>query len=399
MNAPRQIYEVARRDFVQRARSKAFLITTLLTVAAIFGLVPLMASEIRDPAAPVVGIVGESVGLDEQIAAVSTAFGVPIEIREMTERAGAEDALRTGELDALVIDGAAIDGAVIAFAERVDDRLVAVVDTAVRQLARDRAIEETGISEAEAQSIVAPGGVDTLVLAPPDDDALARSIGAQFGAILMYMAILIFGQFILMGVMEEKQSRVVEVVLSRMKAERLLTGKIIGIGLLGLVQLTLIGGALVGAIVMVDVPGLDLPRLGTGILVRTVLWFLLGFGMYAVLYGALGATVTRQEDSQGVAMLPAMLLLPGYFVSFTAIENPDGLAAVLGSLFPFTAPVVMPVRAATGTVPEWQVLLAVALVIVTTLVAIRVGARVYRGAVLSIGAKVRVRDAFRASGG
>ncbi len=398
MSALRQIYEVARRDFVQRARSRAFLITTLLTVAAIFGLVPLMASEIGDPAAEMVGIVGDSVGLDEHIAAVSTAFGVSTEIRAMTDRTAAEDALRTDELDALVIDGAAIDGATIEFAERVDDRLVAVVDTAVRQLARDRAIGELGISASDAESIVAPAGVETIVLAPPDEDALARSIGAQFGAILMYMAILIFGQFILMGVMEEKQSRVVEVVLSRMKAERLLTGKVVGIGLLGLVQLILIGGALVGAIVMVDLPGLDLPRLGTGILVRTVLWFLLGFGMYAVLYGALGATVTRQEDSQGVALLPVMLLLPGYFVSFTAIENPDGLAAVLGSLFPFTAPVVMPVRAATGTVPGWQVLLAVTLVIVTTLAAIRLGARVYRGAVLSIGAKVRIRDALRASG-
>ncbi|MGF1665394.1 MAG: ABC transporter permease [Acidimicrobiia bacterium] len=393
MSPLRQIYEVARRDFVQRARSKAFLITTLLTVAAIFGLVPLLASEIRDPAPPVVGLVGESEGLGEQIAVFSSAFGVPAETRAMTGREAAEDALMAGELDALVVDGMAIE-----FAERVDDRLVAVVDTAVRQLARDRAIERIGISPEEAESIVAPRGVETVVLSPPDEDALARSIGAQFGAILMYMAILIFGQFILMGVMEEKQSRVVEVVLSRMRAERLLTGKIIGIGLLGLVQLILIGGALVGAVVMLDVPGLDLPRLGAGILVRTVLWFLLGFGLYAVLYGALGATVTRQEDSQGAAMLPAMLLLPGYFVSFTAIENPDGVAAVIGSLFPFTAPVVMPVRAATGTVPGWQVLVAVALVILTTMIAIRLGARVYRGAVLSIGAKVRIRDALRASG-
>lgn len=393
MSGIRQIFEVARRDFVQRARSKAFLFTTLLTVGAIFVLVPLLASEIQEPDPTRVGMVGSQPELEAQLPVVGETLGVPISVAVYTSEEEANAALVAGDVRALLVDDTVL------YAERADATLTATIDTAVRSIRRQAAIDELGLSSAEAAAVVDPPGVSEMVLDPPPEDSTARSIGAQFGAILMYMALLIFGQFIMLGVMEEKQSRVVEVVLSRVRATRLLTGKILGIGMLGLCQLVVIGSALLGAVVMIDIPDLDLPRLGAGVLVQTIAWFLLGFGMYAVAYGALGATVTRQEDSQGAAMLPALLLIPGYFISFMAIEDPDGLPAVIGSLVPFTAPVVMPVRAATGAVPIWQIAVAVALVLATTVVLIRIGSRVYRGAVLSIGAKVRIRDAFRSADG
>lgn len=392
MSAVRQIVEIARRDFVQRARSKTFLITTGLTVAAIFALVPLLAAEIRDPAPSVVGVTGSSpVGFPERFVTSAEALGFAAEVRQMDSVARGEAALGDGQLDALVVDGS-----VIVFAQETSPRLTAAINAAAGGIARDRAIADLGLTPGQAARIVDPPALVERVVRPPDPEDMPRRVGAQLGAILLYMALIIFGQFILMGVMEEKQSRVVEVILSRVRADRLLAGKILGIGLLGLCQLIVIGGALVLAVVIVDVPGVDLPSLGVGILAWTTLWFLLGFGLYAVLYGALGATVTRQEDSQGAAMLPVVLLLPGYFVSFTAIENPDGLAAVIGSLVPFSAPVVMPVRMAAGTVPWWQGASSIGLVLITTLVMIRVGGRIYRGAVLTLGPKVSIRDALRA---
>lgn len=392
MTGARQVFEVARRDFTQRARSKAFLFTTLLTVGAIFALVPLIAADIQDPDPSRLGVLDAAPGLEERLVATGDALDVPVEIVEYTSEAQGSADLNTGAVDALLVGVSTLR-----YQERANPSLTAMVDAAVQQLMRERATAELGITPGEALAIIDPPGVTETVVEPPPEDSMARAIGAQFGAILMYMALLIFGQFIMLGVMEEKQSRVVEVVLSRVRASRLLTGKILGIGLLGLAQLVIIGAALLVAVNLVDIPEFDLPAVGTGVLLRTVAWFLLGFGMYAVLYGALGATVTRQEDSQGAALLPALLLIPGYFVSFTAIENPDGLAAVIGSLVPFSAPVVMPVRAASGAVPLWQVALSVVLVLATTALMIRIGGRVYRGAVLSIGAKVKIRDALRSA--
>jgi ABC-2 type transport system permease protein len=395
MSALHQIFEVARRDFMQRARSKAFLITTLVTIAAIFGLVPLIAQDVLNPPPVVVGTVGVTPpGFEPRLEAVAEAFGFEVKLEKADSLESAEQKATDGDLDVVVVDGRQL-----VFARSQDARLSAALNAVVQGISRDAAIADLGLSAEDAARIVAPPPLDERVVAEPDPEDTPRRVGAQIGAILLYMAILIFGQFIMMGVMEEKQSRVVEVVLSKVKPERLLTGKILGIGLLGLIQLLAIGGAILGAVLMLDIPGVSLPSLSLGLLGRTLFWFLLGFALYAVLYGALGATVTRQEDAQGAAMLPVILLLPGYFISFTAIEDPDGLASVIGSLVPFSAPIVMPVRAATGTVPVWQVALSIALVVLTTLIVIRLGARIYRGAVLSIGRKVKLREAFKAAAG
>lgn len=395
MSALHQIFEVARRDFMQRARSKAFLITTLVTIAAIFGLVPLIAQDVLNPPPVVVGTVGATPpGFEPRLEAVAEAFGFEVKLEKADSLQSAEQKATDGDLDVVVVDGREL-----VFARSQDARLSAALNAVVQGISRDAAIADLGLSAEDAARIVAPPPLDERVVAEPDPEDMPRRVGAQIGAILLYMAILIFGQFIMMGVMEEKQSRVVEVVLSKVKPERLLTGKILGIGLLGLIQLVAIGGAILGAVLMLDIPGVSLPSLSIGLLSRTLFWFLLGFALYAVLYGALGATVTRQEDAQGAAMLPVILLLPGYFISFTAIEDPDGLASVVGSLVPFSAPIVMPVRAATGTVPVWQVALSIALVVLTTLIVIRLGARIYRGAVLSIGRKVKLREAFKAAAG
>ncbi len=394
MNALRQVFEVARRDFLQRARSKAFLIMTVVIVGAIFGLAPILASDIGDPSPTSIGVTGVvPVGFGDRLAVISESMDFETEVQSFESLDAGEEALESGDVDALLVDGVTLE-----FATQRNTRISGSVDLTVQSIERDAALAELGMTAAEASAILAPSGIEEQILSPIDVEEMPRRVGAYIGSILLYMAILIFGQFIMLGVMQEKQSRVVEVVLSRVRAEWLLTGKILGIGLLGLLQLTVIGGAIVGALVIVGLPGVDLSMLGASILIQTILWFLLGFAVYSVLYGALGATVTRQEDSQGAAMLPVILLLPGYLIAMTAIESPHSLAAVIGSFFPFTAPMVMPVRAATGTLPMWQILVSIGLVVVTTIFVIKLGARIYRGAVLSIGAKVKIRDALRSSG-
>ncbi len=393
MTAFRQLFEVARRDFVQRAKSKAFLVTTLLTVVIIVGIAPILALEFRDDAPSSVGVVGS---VDPAFRAAmglsSEAVGIETEIETYADAAALEDAVTNGRADVGLVGESEL-----VWAEGVDQRLRVAVASAVQEVRRGELAAELGLEPAEAAALVAPPAPDDRVLNPPSEDSVPRAIGAQAGVFVLYMSILIFGQFVLMGVMEEKQSRVVEVVLSRTEPNRLLAGKILGIGLLGIVQIVLIGAAIIFAVSTIDIEGVSLPSLSLGILASTIVWYLLGYAFYATIYGAMGATISRQEDAQGVAMLPAFLIIPGFFLSTLALSDPDSMAAVIGSFVPLSAPMVMPVRFAMQAVSWWEMVLAAGLLVVSTWLLVNLAARIYRGAILSIGPKVRIRDAWRAA--
>ncbi|HSJ28426.1 MAG TPA: ABC transporter permease [Acidimicrobiia bacterium] len=394
MSALAEVFEVGRRDFLQRARSKAFLILTGLTVLLILGFAPFLGRVISDAEKDTVAVAGAvSDALLASVQEAAASIGLTIDVERFADLNAAERALRAGDVDAVVT---ADDQ--LYWLDTPDPRLDTVLSTARQALARAETIDALGLTPDEAAAILNPPAFETTILDPPDPDAGPKAVVAQLGGFLLYISIVMFGQFILMGVMEEKQNRVVEVILSRIPPTRLLAGKIVGIGALGLIQVVILSGSIVLAARMIELPGVDLSGVGIGVLGNVVLWYLLGFGLYAVVYGAMGATVSRQEDAQGAVMIPTLLLVLAYFVAIFSVEDPDGIPAVVGSIFPFTAPVVMLFRAAATDVPLWQTLAAVGLTIVTTLGMVRVGARVYSGAVLSLGKKVRLRDAWRTSG-
>ena len=197
--------------------------------------------------------------------------------------------------------------------------------------------------------------------------------------------------------MEEKQTRVVEVVLSRVKPSQVLIGKVLGIGLLGLVQIAAIGGAAIFTLSVADVADIDLTNTGTRVLGVLVLWYLLGYAFYSFMYGALGATISRQEDMQGVAMLPVLLILPGFFLAQVAIASPEGWLARVASFVPIWSPMVMAVRSTVSDVPIWEVALSILLLVVTTYALIKLGGRIYRGAILQTGSKTKLRAAWRSA--
>jgi ABC-2 type transport system permease protein len=149
------------------------------------------------------------------------------------------------------------------------------------------------------------------------------------------------------------------------------------------------------ALSLVDVADISVSRLGGEIFFSVVLWFLLGYTMYAVVYAALGATVSRQEDLQSTLIVPVIVMLPGFFLAQIAQNQPASTVVVVASLVPLWSPMIMPTRAALGPVPLWELGLAVVLVLATSYLMIRGAARVYRGAVLRLGAKVKLRDAWQ----
>ena len=391
MSGWRQTALLIRREFLTRARNRAFLITMGCILLAIVAIGPVIAAFQEDPGPIRVGLVGqEPPAIDERLDARASLSGESVEITRFGSQADAEAALSAGDVEVLLADGSTI-----VFFE--DDSLFVaqIVSDSVTAANRLRLMETLGLSAEEMEQLVAPGTVSVTTLVVPDPEEEPRQAAAFIGMLVLYMTILIFGQFVAMGTVEEKQNRVVEIVLSRVRASQLLVGKVVGIGALGLVQLLVLAIAAIIAASIIDVEGIDLQGIGVEIVASVLFWFLLGYTVYAFMYAALGATVSRQEDLQGVLVLPLVFLIPGFFIAQLAVTEGDLSIVRFGSLFPLWSPMVMPIRAALGLATTWEVVLSVVLVILAVIALVWIGARVYSGALLRTGGKVSLRDAWR----
>lgn len=392
MSSLQNIFLVARRDFDQRIRSRVFLVSMVIMAMLILGLGPLLASQIdASNTADAIGVIGQPPYAAE-LEGSAGALGIHIKVVSVPTRSEGETMLADGDLDVL------LDGDVTIWQRSISPYVNAVVIGAVQAAAQQEAISTLGLTNEEAMSLLAPTLPENVVLEPPEDDAATRQGLAYLGVVVLFMAVVLSGQFVLLGVMEEKSSRVAEVVLARVRPMQLLTGKVIGIGTLGLLQLSVLGGSLFALTKIVDVEAI--PGLGTwtGQMIGSlILWFLLGYAMYSVLFAAAGSLVTRQEDVQSVSWIPMLGLLPGYFIALIASEDPDSTLTTIASIFPISAPMVMPVRAAGGNVPGWQYALAIGLCIVTAYLLMRLAGRIYRGSMLRT-SKTKIRDAWRAAG-
>jgi len=219
----------------------------------------------------------------------------------------------------------------------------------------------------------------------------ADRVLASLAVVILFLALVTTGQVIAEGVVEEKRSRVVEVVLGTVAPRHLLMGKAAAIGLIGLLEVLLLVGAVAAAGVALD--AFALPRATSGALVAVVGWFMLGFAFYATAYGAAGAMVAPHEASGNATLPVTLMMMVGYFGGLTA-QGGGGLLVQVLSLLPPTAPLTMPLRIAFGDVALWEIILSVVLMLAATYGGIRLGARLYAGALMR-GGRVRWRDAWR----
>jgi ABC-2 type transport system permease protein len=218
----------------------------------------------------------------------------------------------------------------------------------------------------------------------PDDETAALVM-----SVLLFLAITTYGSLVLSGVVEEKTSRVVEVLLARVPARNLLAGKVAGIGLLGLGQVAVTALAAVAAMALVD--SFDVPAARGSVIAWAVVWFVLGYALYAMIYGALGSLASRAEDAQSVAGPVTVVLIVAYFASFAAIGSPESAWVTLLSFFPPTAPLVMPERIAMGATAWWEPV-AAALTIAAIAALVQLGGWVYARAILHTGPTLKLRD-------
>ncbi len=201
-----------------------------------------------------------------------------------------------------------------------------------------------------------------------------------------------YGYFIAMGIVAEKASRVIEVLLSAVTPNEILTGKVAGLGLLSLAQFGLL--AIVGFIAA-SVAGVDLPSGGAEAIILAVVFSLLGFLLYACAYAVTGSLVSRQEDLQSSSMPLTLVLVAAYILTQSALASPHGTLLTALSIIPVTAPIAMPARVALVDVPIWEIVLAAALTLVTALLVLRLAAAIYRATVLRMGQRVPLREALR----
>jgi ABC-2 type transport system permease protein len=210
---------------------------------------------------------------------------------------------------------------------------------------------------------------------------------------VLYVTMVIYGQLVAAGVIEEKSNRIVEILLATVRPWQLMLGKITGIGLVALVQVVLIAGV---ALVLASATKLvSIPTLGIDVVISGVVWFVLGYLMYALLYAAAGSMVSRQEDVASVALPVTLVLVAAWIIALTvAAPDPGSPATSVFSFIPLFSPVIMPVRIAAGVAPFWQVAISVVLVIATIYILVAIAGRIYRNSVLRVGGRVKLSDAL-----
>jgi ABC-2 type transport system permease protein len=279
--------------------------------------------------------------------------------------------------------------------EEANDQIRAIVTAAVVAIRQAAILEEAGVDPAEYTEASTPPEV--VALDPPEEGRDVQFLFANIGTVLILVGVFSFGFTVLTGVVEEKQSRVVEVVLSTVRPRDLLMGKVLGIGVLGLAQLALFVAAGLGGALLTD--RFELPATAPSAIPLLALWFMIGYALYATALGFLGALASRIEEASNASTPVTTVAIVSYFVAlFAVVDDPSGVVARVATFLPPSAPFVVPMRAALGSIEPWEVIGSVVVTLAAIYVLFVVGGRVYAGAVLQTAGRMKLGDAWRSAG-
>ena len=383
---------VAGREVRERFRSKAFRISCGVSLAFILA-VAILPGVLSDDAPTTydVGVFGqgaEQLGDRLVVVAGQLVCDLAIDVRLLADAAEAERLVESGDLDAAVGDNR------IVVDRDLGDRLAFVVQEANRQVVAEATLSRAGVPGDVAGRVLTPQPLEVQALDPESDEDTAKEGLVFFGTILLYGQLLGFGYWVASGVVEEKTSRVVEILLAKARPGQLLAGKVMGIGLLGLVQL--LAFVVIGLVTAAATGSVDLPPETVTVAAQVVLWFVLGFALYSCLFAVGGAMASRVEELQSTTTPLTFVAVASLFAAMNTGGNPTGRIAEIATFIPFSAPMVLPIRIAAGEVGLGTVLVAVAIVVVSIVAAMVLAARVYAGGALHLRGQLGLRKALRA---
>ena len=397
MSRWRSVWLVARREILERGRSRGFILSVFLTTALVMGSFIIPTILFGDDDITKIGLIEPAPpGLAAAITATASAAQQEVEVVPYPDRAAAEAALESDAVAVAASVPADLSGpGELLYKEDRDGLLDSIVGSAVIGLRvgavlGDSNVDQGALAAAQAQPA-------TVELDPQTEADQARFLMANIGTILILVSIFSFGFTVLTGVVEEKQSRVVEVVLSTVRPSDLLMGKVLGIGVLGLVQLAVF--VVAGGAAALATDRLVLPNTTPAALLLLVIWFILGYTLYSTTLGFLGALASRMEEASNASTPVTMIAMVSYFVAiFAVVDDPDGTVATVATFLPPSAPMVVPLRAAFDAIAPWEIAGSIAITLAAIYALILIGGRVYAGAALQTTGRMKLRDAWRSAG-
>lgn len=376
---------VAERGIVESIRSRTFKVVTgillVLSVAAV--VVPQMLRS--DQTTYTLATAGPAPpALVAALDAAGRAADFTVRYDTRADVAAVRQAVRDGDATA-GLDGDSL------YTSVASGTFPIVVAQSVVALESSRRLVEAGLTPAQIsgiQSVRPPQQVD---VGRVED---ARSVVGFAVGIVLFLALTFAGNTIATTVAMEKSTRISEVLLAVLRPSQALVGTVAAVGTVTFLQLLVLVTPLAVAVQVMD--DVELPPVAGGDLAIAVVWFVLGFALYAFLFAAAASLVDKITEV-GSAIMPVTLVLTGsYLVAITVVaRNPEGVWGIAASLFPFTAPIAMPVRWAGGLVPVWQLLLAMALTVGTAVLLVAMASAIYRRALVITGRRVKVTEVFR----
>lgn len=444
----RKFLAVVKREYLQRVRSKMFIVATLLgpLVMSLFGVVPALIFSIKVGGPVRIAVVDQTGRLYKRVESALAAEETDED--ERPRNVNTQDALdanreeRLNQLaksqkDSLWLEEVALDGRTLDQLKRelndrigrheIDGYLVLPADLLEGAKAQffgrntgdvfTRGRLDDGLSRAVREERLAHANIDAKMVKelsrPVDllsykvgDRGEERDSGEGFilvfaSGFIIYLTILIYGQVILGAVIEEKETRIAEILFSSVKPFTLMTGKLIGVSLVALTQFSVWVSAFlafsvfgVGVLASRGLP-VNLPNIAPLVYVYFVLFFLLGYFIYSTIYALVGAMVTTTQEGGQVALPVILLLTIGFYLAFPVIRSPDSSFAFWVSMFPFFAPITMLVRIVTQTPPFWQIALSLLIGFSTVVLMTWLAARIYRIGMLMYGKRASVPEVWR----
>lgn len=389
--SPRKVIAlVLRREVGDRMGNRAFLITTAISVLAVVAIIVVPGLLADDgPATWDIGVLagaGLPEGFDQTFESVAEASDADATVTEVDDRADADTAITDGALDAVLVDDQTV------LADDLDGALRGAIEQSLATAELASALAEAGVDPAGLAALEP----DLTVVNPQGEDEATREAAVGIGlvvTVLLFLTLQINGASLLTTTVEEKSSRVVEVLLATVRPWQLLAGKLLAMTLLSVGQLALYAAAAFAAFSLTG--DVTLPAGSPMVVVTSLLMFLLGFGLWGAIYAVAGSLATSAEEAQSAAGPIGFLGAAVYLtVLIGVVPNPDGTLAQVLSLIPLSAPFALPARAAAG-VPAWQFVAGAVLTGLGTWLGVRLAGRLYSAAVLS-GGRMGWREAFRA---
>lgn len=393
LGATRSVWLLARREVLARLGTPTVVIGTVALAVLLAGYLVLQGVVFNRSAPIRVGFVGQAIGLESGLSAGAGQLDLTVRTSQVATVAEGTDAVRSGALDALV--SGATDALTVTVADQLDNRLRTALDSLVRAQVLDAQLAEAGLHPSDVDRAIEQAGVRQVIQLGQNDPERDQRLAVGLTAMLLLATALgMFGTLAARGVVADKASGMAESLLATVRPGWLLAGRIIGLGVLGLVQLLVVGliGLLVGAAAGV------LDGVGNGVtaLCFMLLWYALGFGLYGTALAVAAGLVSRPGDLCRAVAPVGGVLAAAVLISITVLATTGSsvLTVALSVLPPF-APLLMPARMAANALPGWQFAIAAGLLIVAIGWLARLAGRIYPAALLRDGDPVRLTEALR----